>query len=785
MKNPRLFGGRARITAFVFIASMLLAIGLRAGAIHDAAVAGDLNKVKALLAADPSLLESKDKDGNTPLLSACFAPPTYVPRDAVANYLIDQGANIKAANNWNGIPLYCAIKSPDLVQRLIAKGADVNARAFGANGLTPLQQAASASEVKTAKLLIDHGADLDGRSSDGTVLQNLIKRKGDAARDMVRLLLEGGAKRQEFSFGNTELHLAALNGSADVIRLLVEHGADVHAANIYQLTALFYAARHGYRRAADALIALGASPKEIVEANYGKAAQLNATLQPGEAYLWYLGGVSPGTGYAVKTKGHLLVFDPYLIDEFPEAALTNGCLNPPELAGQKITFLITRQARRAPGISALAKRFPDAGFVVGYQSAESPGTAGALPPYRFAAPHESFSLGDIQVHTTRATGRHYIEGVNGVGFLVECDGLKIYDAGLHASSRDAAEQARYRDEVDFLKPFGPVDIAILPIRGRHITIAYEPYLYLLDQLSPKAVYLIGDDLVAEEHKKCLEVLQARNVPVFYPEGGIATGERFHFVREQPAAPRPRETIAPKGKPAAGQRYVVPALDLELVWLASGAFDMGSEKGDGDTVPVTRVTLSHGFCLGKYEVTQGEYEAVTGANPSKQKGARLPVETVSWNDAMAFCQKLTEREKAAGRLPENCVYTLPTEAQWEYACRASTTGDFASPLAELGWYGSNSSGKTHPVGERCPNAWGPYDMHGNVWEWCLDQKRDHPGGAITDPTGPTTGSLNRVSRGGGAGSNESQCRSFRRSGSEPDSRFWARGFRLCLGHTPNQ
>jgi L-ascorbate metabolism protein UlaG (beta-lactamase superfamily) len=121
----------------------------------------------------------------------------------------------------------------------------------------------------------------------------------------------------------------------------------------------------------------------------------------------------------------------------------------------------------------------------------------------------------------------------GLGYLVEADGVKIFHAGLHVSDNNASNVAKYRKEIDFLKPFGPIDIAILPINGRHVfNIAYEPYLYLLDQLSPKAVYLIGDDLVTEEHKKCVEVLRARNIPVRYPEGGIAIGERFHYLRDR-------------------------------------------------------------------------------------------------------------------------------------------------------------------------------------------------------------------------------------------------------------
>jgi hypothetical protein len=121
-------------------------------------------------------------------------------------------------------------------------------------------------------------------------------------------------------------------------------------------------------------------------------------------------------------------------------------------------------------------------------------------------------------------------GGEGQGYLVEVDGVKVFHAGLHASRNDPTQMEQYRKQIDFLKPFGPIDIAILPIKGRHLNIAYEPYLYLLDQLSPKAIYLIGDDLATEEHKKCVEVLRARNVPVAYPEGGIAVGERFHYFK---------------------------------------------------------------------------------------------------------------------------------------------------------------------------------------------------------------------------------------------------------------
>jgi formylglycine-generating enzyme required for sulfatase activity len=161
-----------------------------------------------------------------------------------------------------------------------------------------------------------------------------------------------------------------------------------------------------------------------------------------------------------------------------------------------------------------------------------------------------------------------------------------------------------------------------------------------------------------------------------------------------------------------------------------------------------------------------------------------VEQVSWNEAVSYSAKLTGKEKAAGRLPVGYEYRLPTEAEWEYACRAGTTtlfsfGDDESKLGEYGWYGSNSGNTTHPVGEKKPNGWGLYDVHGNVFEWCQDWYGNYPGGSVTDPQGPATGS-SRVVRGGYWYS--SIARSFRseyRNGWWPGDRSDGVGFRPVL------
>jgi formylglycine-generating enzyme required for sulfatase activity len=170
----------------------------------------------------------------------------------------------------------------------------------------------------------------------------------------------------------------------------------------------------------------------------------------------------------------------------------------------------------------------------------------------------------------------------------------------------------------------------------------------------------------------------------------------------------------------------------------------------------------------------------GGNPSnfKNAGRDAPVEQISWDDAMQFCRKLTERERTAGRLPEGHEFTLPTEAQWEYACRAGTTGDYAGNLDGMAWYSQNSGNTTHPVGQKQANAWGLYDMHGNVWEWCRDWYGNYPSGGVTNPTGPSSG-LYRVIHGGSWAYDAERCRSASRYRFVVGTCESYLGFRLAL------
>ena len=244
----------------------------------------------------------------------------------------------------------------------------------------------------------------------------------------------------------------------------------------------------------------------------------------------------------------------------------------------------------------------------------------------------------------------------------------------------------------------------------------------------------------------------------------------------------------------------------FVRINGGTFTMGSpssEEGRFNNEVQHQVTVSS-FYMSRYEVTQKEYQDIMGTNPSSFKGDNLPVEIVSWYEAVEYCNARSRKE---GLTPAYTIdksqsdpnnsnryddlkwlvtwnrnangYRLPTEAEWEYACRAGTTTAYstgASISDNTGWYEANSGNTTHPVGQKPPNAWGLYDMHGNVWEWCWDWYGDYPSTAQTDPVGASSGSY-RVLRGGSWSVSAQVVRSAFRSYFTPSYRYYGLGFRL--------
>jgi formylglycine-generating enzyme required for sulfatase activity len=237
--------------------------------------------------------------------------------------------------------------------------------------------------------------------------------------------------------------------------------------------------------------------------------------------------------------------------------------------------------------------------------------------------------------------------------------------------------------------------------------------------------------------------------------------------------------------------VINSIGMKFVLIPAGSFTMGSRLSSAgiarkyggkaeyynDEQPPHQVEITKPFYLQTTEVSQAQWKKVMGDNPShfKDCGDDCPVERVSWDDAQKFIKKLNQMEGIN-------KYRLPTEAEWEYACRAGTTtvfsfGNEVDKLGEYGWYGDNSGGKTKPVGKRRPNAWGLYDMHGNVYEWCQDWYGDYPTGPIPDPKGPAKGK-GRVLRGGSWYSDAGFLRSASRSWDDPDFRYNYNGFRVA-------
>jgi formylglycine-generating enzyme required for sulfatase activity len=250
----------------------------------------------------------------------------------------------------------------------------------------------------------------------------------------------------------------------------------------------------------------------------------------------------------------------------------------------------------------------------------------------------------------------------------------------------------------------------------------------------------------------------------------------------------------KGAQAGDRRELGPGIAFR--WCPAGSFTMGSPKSEIGFPAKTEksedqvnVTLSSGFWMAESELTQDQWQKLMGTSPWKAKyqvkeGSDFPATYVNHEDAVSFCQKLTSEERTAGRLPKDWKYSLPTEAQWEYACRAGTTTKFSfgeeiPQLADYGWFKENAFHQdekyAHQVGLKKANPWGLKDMHGNVWEWCSDWYGDRLSGG-QDPAGPPSGSYRSI-RGGSWGNYAAYCRSANRGFNAPGNRTSEIGFRI--------
>ena len=265
------------------------------------------------------------------------------------------------------------------------------------------------------------------------------------------------------------------------------------------------------------------------------------------------------------------------------------------------------------------------------------------------------------------------------------------------------------------------------------------------------------------------------------------------------------TIHVKGQDVPSQNFIVAkslssdSSSANMKAIVGGTFLMGSNNDDQEERPSHLVSIKS-FEIAKHEVTQKQWQELMGSNPSQFINSQHPVERVSWHDAIAYCNALSISE---GFTPAYLIngdfttcdfnangYRLPTEAEWEYACRAGTTTDYYSgnrnkafngcyeeaALTSVGWYCNNASSTTHPVGQKQPNSFGLFDMHGNVFEWCWDWSGDYPSVSQTNPTGPNNGSL-RICRGGSWFYVPQQSRSSFRLAYQPSSKYSGVGFRV--------
>ena len=354
------------------------------------------------------------------------------------------------------------------------------------------------------------------------------------------------------------------------------------------------------------------------------------------------------------------------------------------------------------------------------------------------------------------------------------------ETGVAASILPLLDQASHGDG----KPFGlapqqeeaapsPVSEKDRPEVHRHTTRDTRETTGL-SQRHKRRLVLVGGVLLCGLVAALYLVLPWRTPePQPQPEPTLQKPQDSTITTQRSPTPEARSAQNPGSSQLAPS--ITNSIGMQFALIPAGEFQMGSTGGGDNERPVHTVRISKPFYLGIHEVTQGQWEAVMGNNRSKFKGdANRPVETVSWEDVQQFIDGLNTREG-------DTKYRLPTEAEWEYAARAGSTttysfGDDSSQLGKYAWFGGNAGNTTHPAGKLQPNAWGLYDMHGNVYEWVQDWYDKYAAGPVTDPQGPASG-WGRVVRGGSWSDDAWSCRTACRGGDAPGARNRILGFRL--------
>lgn len=652
--------------------------------------------------------------------------------------LLARGADVNEKNPRGNVPLHYASNKGhlDVVTLLLDKGADVNARSAGG---TALHAACLGNQMRVAELLLARGVDVHVLSGGDDTALHLAVSVGNA--DLVRLLLSKGANANAVSFqGGTALHGACILGHGEVVKALLEKGANPDISYRGYGTPVEVARKEGYQEIVAILEQYLAAPPGATPAQ-DRPVQVRPGGSP--SYLPLLFALKDlriqfypdqvGAPVEFSRSACLMRADtvlPVMEEAAVEALLQKGPVSPPP--ADPADALMRAGCPGWPEDALVALR-----GITAFG-------AGSIPIAETCALHA------LQINRSCTLARQLLQ------MLSEKQDPRVPFSNQAAEVKDAlAKMAQGSPVEQSGRPEAasqaPAPAASTPARP---VVAAEP--------AEKTVLFACPSCKAKLRTKCS--LGGKRIRCPKCSGIVAV-------------PGPVEI-----------RVITNSIGMKLAVLPAGEFLMGSPDSDGmaDDVekPQHRVRITRAFYLGVYPVTQGEYEQLVPTNLSRWKGdPRRPVEAVDVYDTHTFLTKLTQRpeEKAAG-----LVYSIPTEAQWEYACRAGGTtrwsfGDDENLLEEYAWYGEKGGKGTHPVGQKKPNAWGLHDMQGNVWEWCNDgwDPKFYGRAPTDDPEGYVASAVtSRVGRGGSWSYPATYCRSAYRLRLVPNDRNGGLGFRVA-------
>ena len=656
------------------------------------------------------------------------------PDVRVPQLFLDKGAAVAP------VRLAALNPNPAVAELLLERGAEVNAE--DAHGRRALHEAVLNSNPAVAAMLLDRGAEVDAADSGGRQALHWAALNPNPA--VGRLLLERGAGiAAQDDAGRTALHEAALNPNPAVAELLLDRGASVDAEDSNGRRALHVAALNPNPAVAGLLLERGA--EEDAE-DGGQATPL---------MLAWLNSRSAVAARLLLSGAAQSVLNDRLLDVEWVATATSAQLLAQVANALPSGLLQTDDCGRTP--IHLVAHFAARNNI-------DPRVA-ELDPLVSHADIQRFDLfnGGLRALLEQGASVHAVDGTG--------------NSVLHYAVSGAAKVASASDGQAFPSA-GMGLLQELRRLGADFRSQGSAGLWPVHYAQPGRAFESGTN--SRLASAISEVFgTSGNVN---PATGSASGsfepslDSCVLIGASADRTAPSELLAGNGAPPAGFQPPTSAaesLGMEFVKVPAGSFVMGSpedEEGRDSDERQREVRISQGFWLGKYEVTQGEWEAVMGTNPSEfaECGARCPVEEVSWDDVQEFIRRLNERESGSGY-----AYRLPTEAEWEYAARAGTAGARHGELDEIAWWAWNSGWTTHPVGEKRANAWGLHDMLGNVWEWTADWYRSYPGARYEfDYTGS-----HRVDRGGGWFSYARLVRSASRASYPPGARRDSIGFRL--------